>query len=233
VGGSGGHPSNLLFQGATDGVYDGFLTLQGVRSFDPGNASWTTPDAFAGITHDPMSQKSYMYDGNNPIVYSDPTGFYVFANNSPGNADFNKWAADLTTKVQQCLDQYAKSGGKDPAVISRYKNLLHDLKPNTPGWKVDTSAAAVATMLKFSSTADAITWPSGDSTFDTSTIKSEDRGAETVLEEGGLHEEGRNLTGAVIQDTLTSLMTDDRHVDHQIQTLYGTPILHEQIDDSP
>jgi 5-methylcytosine-specific restriction endonuclease McrA len=49
--------------------------VQGVRIADPTTATWNTPDAYAGDVHDPMSQKSFMYNNNNPFVYSDPSGY--------------------------------------------------------------------------------------------------------------------------------------------------------------
>ncbi len=69
-----GH-SGILFSAGTDGISDGFNTIQGVRSYDPQLGSWTSPDAYPGTTHDPMSQKSYMWNKNNAIAYSDPSGY--------------------------------------------------------------------------------------------------------------------------------------------------------------
>jgi RHS repeat-associated protein len=46
-----------------------------VRAFDSAAGIWTTRDAYAGDVHYPMSQKSYMWNNNNPIAYSDPTGY--------------------------------------------------------------------------------------------------------------------------------------------------------------
>ncbi|MHB8462710.1 MAG: RHS repeat-associated core domain-containing protein, partial [Vulcanimicrobiaceae bacterium] len=46
-----------------------------VRNYDPQLGSWTTPDAYAGTVEDPMSQQSYMYNNNNPISFSDPSGY--------------------------------------------------------------------------------------------------------------------------------------------------------------
>jgi YD repeat-containing protein len=51
------------------------LTFQGERAVDTASGQWTTPDAYAGTVHDPMSQKSFMSDRNNPYSYSDPSGF--------------------------------------------------------------------------------------------------------------------------------------------------------------
>ncbi len=58
-----------------DGVWDMLGVIQGVRNHDPQTGTWTTPDEFPGEIHDPMSQKSYMWNRNNPISYSDPTGY--------------------------------------------------------------------------------------------------------------------------------------------------------------
>jgi YD repeat-containing protein len=59
----------------SDGFEGPFGTVQGVRvSNDLG--VWTTPDAYAGNVHDPMSQKPYMWNRNNPYEYSDSSGYY-------------------------------------------------------------------------------------------------------------------------------------------------------------
>jgi hypothetical protein len=81
--GSGG----VLGMPRTDGFTDGFDTIQGVRSYDSTAGSWTTPDAYAGDVHDPSSQKSYIWNANNPVAYGDPTGYYgVFDSNVGANA---------------------------------------------------------------------------------------------------------------------------------------------------
>ena len=60
----------------TDGYSDDFgNTFQGVRAYDQNTAQWTTPDAYAGDVGDPMSQKPYMWNNNNPVSYQDPTGY--------------------------------------------------------------------------------------------------------------------------------------------------------------
>ena len=58
-----------------DGIYDGVTVIQGVRSMDATSGQWTTPDAYQGTVDDPMSQKSYMWNGNNSFAYEDPSGF--------------------------------------------------------------------------------------------------------------------------------------------------------------
>ena len=59
----------------TDGYQIGDVTIQGVRAYDPTTAQWTSPDAYAGTTTDPGSQKPFMWNGNNPVAYGDPSGF--------------------------------------------------------------------------------------------------------------------------------------------------------------
>jgi RHS repeat-associated protein len=58
-----------------DGYFDGTLTIQGARAYDPNMNQWTTPDAYSGDVHDPMSQHPYMWNDNNPVQYSDPSGY--------------------------------------------------------------------------------------------------------------------------------------------------------------
>jgi YD repeat-containing protein len=75
VGGVG--QGGLLGMYRTDGMADGDNTIQGARAVDPTLGTWTTPDAFAGIVGDPKTQKSYMWNGNNPISYEDPNGYAI------------------------------------------------------------------------------------------------------------------------------------------------------------
>jgi YD repeat-containing protein len=65
---------NLEYDRLEGFEYSG-LTFQGARAVDESTGKWTTPDAYAGDVHDPMSQKSFMWDRNNPYSYSDPSGF--------------------------------------------------------------------------------------------------------------------------------------------------------------
>ena len=54
------------------------MQISGVRAFDPTLTTWTTPDAYAGEVHDPASRMPYMWNKNNPYVYSDPSGYCVW-----------------------------------------------------------------------------------------------------------------------------------------------------------
>lgn len=59
----------------SDGYTDALNVFQGVRAYDPNSAQWTSPDAYSGDVHDPMSQKPYMWNNNNGVAYADPSGY--------------------------------------------------------------------------------------------------------------------------------------------------------------
>lgn len=67
-----------------DGIYDGYNVIQGTRTYDPSTQMWTAPDPFAGVADNPTSQLPYVYNGNNPLKYVDPSGFSYW---SPGMND--------------------------------------------------------------------------------------------------------------------------------------------------
>ncbi|MGA7748331.1 MAG: hypothetical protein WCA52_15115 [Candidatus Aquilonibacter sp.] len=67
--------SLVLAPAREDGYAVRGLMIQGVRSYDSNTEQWTTPDAYKGDVHDPMSQRSYMWNNNNPVAYSDPSGY--------------------------------------------------------------------------------------------------------------------------------------------------------------
>ena len=52
---------------------DGFMVagvqINGVRAFDPNLGAWTTPDAYEGEVHDPVSQQRYMWNRGNAVEY--------------------------------------------------------------------------------------------------------------------------------------------------------------------
>ncbi len=58
-----------------DGLELGEISIQGVRTMDVSTTQWTTPDAYAGDVHDPMSQRPFMWNRNNLYDYEDPTGY--------------------------------------------------------------------------------------------------------------------------------------------------------------
>jgi YD repeat-containing protein len=68
-------PGAILDATRSDGYYDGTVAIQGARSYDPNMNQWTTPDAYSGDVHDPMSQHPYVWSKNNPLQYEDPSGY--------------------------------------------------------------------------------------------------------------------------------------------------------------
>lgn len=74
-------PTSLVGHGAIlvepkiDGFTDGFNTFQGGRTFDPQAGVWNSPDSFRGSVQDPMTQKGYMWNRNDPFAYNDPSGY--------------------------------------------------------------------------------------------------------------------------------------------------------------
>ncbi len=59
----------------SDGYSLGNISIQGVRTYDDTSTQWTTPDAYAGDVRDPISQKPFMWNDNNPFEYTDPSGY--------------------------------------------------------------------------------------------------------------------------------------------------------------
>ncbi|MGH7714597.1 MAG: HNH endonuclease, partial [Vulcanimicrobiaceae bacterium] len=49
--------------------------IQGTRDYDGFTETWTSPDAYGGDPSDPISQQKYVWNNNNPIEYSDPSGY--------------------------------------------------------------------------------------------------------------------------------------------------------------
>ena len=78
----------LLLLPASDGFWDEFNKIQGVRVFDPELGAWTSPDEFPGIVEAPMTQKAYTWDDNNPISNADPSGLCSGCQSAWGDASF-------------------------------------------------------------------------------------------------------------------------------------------------
>ena len=70
-----GQPEGMLQYTHADGFYTPLGRIQGVRAMDTDLGTWKSPDAYAGDVHDPLSQKPYMWNRNNPYQYSDPSGY--------------------------------------------------------------------------------------------------------------------------------------------------------------
>jgi hypothetical protein len=76
VGTTGYHAANVPEQYVRgDGFMVAGVQINGVRAFDPNLGAWTTPDAYEGEVHDPVSQQRYFWNRGNAVDYSDPSGY--------------------------------------------------------------------------------------------------------------------------------------------------------------
>lgn len=66
---------NFIGMSRVDGYQIGFLTFQGVRAYSGYLGTWTTPDQYQGTFDNPLSQRAYAWEGNNPLAFVDPSGF--------------------------------------------------------------------------------------------------------------------------------------------------------------
>ena len=121
----------------SDGLTDGFETIQGARTYDSTAAAWTTPDAYAGDARDPASQKSYVWNRNNPVSFSDPAGYdYTSAGTDGSGATndnaqslFTDWSATGETE-QIVANKYFTSEDAEHAVEGGYATTVVELKGN-------------------------------------------------------------------------------------------------------
>jgi YD repeat-containing protein len=116
-----------------DGVTDSYLGLQGARDYDPAVGQWTTPDAYAGDIFDPMSQAKYMWNNNNPIAYSDPSGYVVICADS----------ANVGGKSSSCPSS-TNAEAQAQKVEAQRESLMMDIVLMTlpiPGWGAAEEAA--------------------------------------------------------------------------------------------
>ena len=59
-------PGGILIDASSNSLFDGWNNFQGLRVYDPDLGHWTAPDADKGSIYDPLSQKPYMWNRNNP-----------------------------------------------------------------------------------------------------------------------------------------------------------------------
>ena len=96
-------------------------TWQGVRTYDGTVGQWNSPDAYGGEVHDPMSQKPFMWNRNNPYAYADPSGYCHFC-------DWLKHAFFGSPRASDAL----KSNRVINDILKGANNKIHDqLSPET------------------------------------------------------------------------------------------------------
>jgi RHS repeat-associated protein len=57
-----------------DVLFDGVNYIEGARDYDPQLGQWTSTDSSSGIPGNPLSQEPYVWNANNPLKFSDPSG---------------------------------------------------------------------------------------------------------------------------------------------------------------
>jgi RHS repeat-associated protein len=220
----------------TDGFSDGVSTIQGIRAYDPTTAQWTSPDAYAGTVDDPGSQKSYMWNGNNPVSYSDPSGYYTFANGTPiEQQEFSAEAASLDRKVTEKLKQL----NPNSAEFRQLETLRNDLQPGKGSWRVGFGGQQQGTLANTvlnivgAGTADvSFAHPPVDgTTFDLAQLSRQPGQYQSAIAtEAGTYELASGLDGAVLQGKALSagvnalLTGDDRMMDHMTNSLFTQPL---------
>lgn len=110
-----------------DGVTDGTNTFQGGRTFDSSIGSWIQPDADSGEVGDPMSQRSYVWNRNNPVAFSDPSGFA--ANKGQG---YDPVAAFLAGNWDVAFDDHVEAA----SVYWKIRQLLGVAIAEVSSWQV-------------------------------------------------------------------------------------------------
>ncbi len=92
------------------------ITIQGARAIDTTSTTWTTPDASSGSLEDPLTQVPYVFEHNNTIKYSDPTGYASDDDRRPdqANAGDTHWDDEnlQAAGVGGASIAQANSGGK-------------------------------------------------------------------------------------------------------------------------
>ena len=140
AGGTSNGATNLVGRGGllvelrTDGIGDGYNSIQGARSYDSDQGAWTTPDAFPGVAHDPESQRPYVWNRNSSLEYSDPTGYFPsIGNQGGGSLLFDPYS-------EGSFVQDAASSAHDIAALRAYTTTYLGLVDIRTGELVTTAA---------------------------------------------------------------------------------------------
>jgi RHS repeat-associated protein len=110
--------------------------VQGARTYDPTSGQWLTPDPYAGDVRDPMSQKPFMWNNNNPVEWQDPTGYETAcvslnqpcisagAADSIGNGVITLYKLAIGSDIDTLRDPRAGLGAKALAAVLIGTNFI-------------------------------------------------------------------------------------------------------------
>nr|WP_240927233.1 polymorphic toxin-type HINT domain-containing protein [Paenibacillus thiaminolyticus] len=112
-------PNNIRYSGE---YWDAATELQYLRArwYDPGIGRFLTEDAYEGEITNPLSLNLYTYVYNNPLIYSDPTGNFIYPISPAATC-----AADMAN-CKTYLEAQAEAG-KKVAVEGANFLLLDDI----------------------------------------------------------------------------------------------------------
>jgi YD repeat-containing protein len=226
-----------------DGYNDGYgNTFQGVRAYDGNLGQWTSPDAYTGDVHDPMSQKPYMWNRNNPLGYSDPSGYYVCDNCTQGK-DSQQQVVDDTMEAadKKNVAEMEKLDRRSPE-YKRLAALHEDMQKGTRGWVLHVGTVpagddATTHIANNGIVGHAVQVTGGGPTTLGANFFSEDSKEEqsAVVTEGGLYEMANGRAGlrhefgvSMYQDYVAPKCRgdkcDDRHGDNLTNRYFAKPI---------
>jgi YD repeat-containing protein len=225
----------VLGMSRTDGFTDGFDTIQGIRAYDNTAGSWTTPDAYAGDVHDPETQKSYMWNGNNPVNYADPSGYYIFDNGSKQEQQVT--SDEIAAADQKVVDLI--HSGKIATNSDEYKALVqlhHDFQPGVGNWHITFGAQSpgniATTPVSFSVRGPQPVIKAGATTIDFKQFSAAGAAMQgtTLVTEAGTYGVANGLAGAHFQnDALNASRADlgtndDFHMDLLTNRVFTSPL---------
>jgi len=130
----------LLATPRADGFTDGFNVIQGVRSMDSNQGTWTTPDAYAGVVEDLARmvnemKKSTTFAKIYSTIKHDPKNHYTISYNTKINDKFGP--TGLIIQDTKNSDLYHKSSPK---------SAVNSIRPKVGGY-----AAFVRSFVAFRS----------------------------------------------------------------------------------
>ncbi len=213
-----------------DGYSDGLNSFQGVRTFDPITAQWTTPDAYKGDVSDPMTQKPFMWNNNNPYDYEDPSGYYVFDDGMYSEAlEFEQLAfAQAALATDKKVLAAMKNLDPKSTEYAALEALHEDLQPGQGNWHVNFGATDPTNIAEthtswFAKLGATTAMPSSIEVKGT-TVGPQFSGISlsqqmsTVVSEGGIYELGTGRAGKVLQSkyakaTYTDEYNNDKTID--------------------
>lgn len=148
---------NTLGMPRPDGFTDGFDTIQGVRAYDSTSGSWTTPDSYAGVAEDPASQKSYLWNGNDPMDNMDPSGYiemqsptpFAWPNSFNSDPAASNWS-DYLNALFNSDGEPPKLCGNQPCVTAHRPPQQPSMTCMGPGGESEATCSGGALLASFS-----------------------------------------------------------------------------------